>query len=234
MISGFIVSFSFFTLALSAIVQALGVPADTMRYVAMVLIVFFGVVMVVPRFRELFDVAVSRITSRGSRTTADRRAGFWGGIPVGLSLGLVWTPCVGPIMASVISLALAQKVDGGSVLVTVAYTLGTSIPMLAVMLGGRALIAKVPAFSRNAVAIQRAFGVVMILMGVALAFQWDRQIQTAILRAFPSYGTRLTTIENLAPVKAALQERSGADAPTPQGSAKAVSRTVADVPMRPW
>ena len=233
-ISGFIVSFSFFTLALSAIVQALGVPADTMRYVAMVLIVFFGVVMVVPRFRELFDVAVSRITSRGSRTTADRRAGFWGGIPVGLSLGLVWTPCVGPIMASVISLALAQKVDGGSVLVTVAYTLGTSIPMLAVMLGGRALIAKVPAFSKNAVAIQRAFGVVMILMGVALAFQWDRQIQTAILRAFPSYGTRLTTIENLAPVKAALQERSGADAPTPQGSVKAVSRTVADVPMRPW
>ena len=105
---------------------------------------------------------------------------------MGLSLGLIWTPCVGPIMASVISLALTQKVDGGTIFVTLAYTAGTAIPMLAVMIGGRALIAKAPALSRNVGTIQRVFGAVMILMGVALAFQWDRQIQTAILRAFPS------------------------------------------------
>jgi cytochrome c biogenesis protein CcdA/thiol-disulfide isomerase/thioredoxin len=222
-ISGFVVSFSFFTLALSAIVQALGVPADAMRYVAIVLIVLFGVVMLVPKLRELFDVAVSRIASRGGGPGAGRprskpKAGFWGGIPVGLSLGLVWTPCVGPIMASVISLALSQKVTGGSVFVTLAYTLGTAIPMLAVMLGGRALIAKVPALSRNAGNIQRVFGVVMILMGAALVFQWDRQVQTAILRAFPSYGSGLTAIENVAPVKSALAARSlspgGSSGPT--------------------
>jgi len=212
-ISGFVVSFTFFTLALSAIVQALGVPADAMRYVAIVLIVLFGIVMLVPKLREGFDIAVSRIAARSGGSGAGRppskpKAGFWGGIPVGLSLGLVWTPCVGPIMASVISLALTQKVDGGSVLVTVAYTLGTAIPMLAIMLGGRALIAKVPGLSKNAGAIQRVFGVVMILMGAALAFQWDRQVQTAILRAFPSYGSGLTAIENAAPVRSALAARS--------------------------
>ncbi len=211
-IAGFVLSFGFFTLALSAIVQALGVPADAMRYVAVALIGLFGVVMLVPRLRGLFDQAVSRIASRGGASGGARPrrgAGFWGGVPVGLSLGLVWTPCVGPIMASVISLALTQKVDGGSIFVTLAYTLGTAIPMLAVMLGGRALLAKVPALSRNAGAIQRAFGVVMVLMSVALAFQWDRQIQTAILRAFPNYGAGLTAIESLAPVKTALQARSG-------------------------
>ena len=116
-------------------------------------------------------------------------------------------------MASVISLALTQKVDGGSVFVTIAYSLGTAIPMLAIMLGGRALIAKVPGLTKNAGSIQRVFGVVMILMGVALAFQWDRQIQTAILKAFPSYGSGLTAIENVAPVKSALAARSGARAP---------------------
>jgi cytochrome c biogenesis protein CcdA/thiol-disulfide isomerase/thioredoxin len=222
-IAGFVASFSFFTLALSAIVQALGIPADTMRYAAIVLIVLFGIVMLVPRLREVFDVAVSRIASRGGggAPASRKRAGFWGGVPVGLSLGLVWTPCVGPIMASVISLALSQKVDGGSIFVTLAYTMGTAIPMLAVMIGGRALIAKVPALSRNAGAIQRIFGVVMILMGVALAFQWDRKVQTAILSAFPSYGSGLTAIENAAPVRSALQGRA-ADAfqrPTVAGSA---------------
>ncbi len=215
-ISGFVVSFTFFTLALSAIVQALGVSPDAMRYVAIVLIVLFGLVMLVPRLRELFDLAASRIASRASGAgskPSKKRAGFWGGVPVGLSLGLVWTPCVGPIMASVISLALTQKVDGGSVFVTIAYSLGTAIPMLAIMLGGRALIAKVPGLTKNAGSIQRVFGVVMILMGVALAFQWDRQIQTAILKAFPSYGSGLTAIENVAPVKSALAARSGARAP---------------------
>jgi cytochrome c biogenesis protein CcdA/thiol-disulfide isomerase/thioredoxin len=212
-ISGFVVSFTFFTLALSAIVQALGVPADAMRYVAIILIVLFGIVMLVPKLHDGFDTAVSRLASRGGGMGAGRppsrsKAGFWGGIPVGLSLGLVWTPCVGPIMASVISLALTQKVDGGSIVVTLAYTLGTAVPMFAIMMGGRALIAKVPALSRNAGNIQRVFGAVMILMGVALVFQWDRQVQTAVLRAFPSYGTGLTAIENLAPVQSALAARS--------------------------
>jgi thiol-disulfide isomerase/thioredoxin len=125
----------------------------------------------------------------------------------------------------VISLALSQKIDGGSIFVTLAYALGTAIPMLAVMLGGRALIARVPALSRNAGKIQRIFGAVMILMGVALVFQWDRQVQTAILRAFPSYGTGLTAIEGLAPVKAALQARGASAA---GGAARAVFAGVPD------
>jgi thiol-disulfide isomerase/thioredoxin len=184
-----------------------------MRYVAIVLIVLFGIVMLVPSLREVFDRAISRMLA-GSGGKAGglgtrKRGGFWGGIPVGLSLGLVWTPCVGPIMASVISLALSQKVDGGSVVVTLAYTLGTAIPMLAVMLGGRALIAKVPALTRNAGTIQRIFGIVMVFMGMALVLQWDRQIQTAILRAFPTYGSGLTALENASPVRSALEARNG-------------------------
>ena len=58
--------------------------------------------------------------------------------------------------------------DGGSVSITLAYTLGTSIPMLGVMLGGRALLNKVPALTRNAGNIQKGFGVLMIVVGVAI------------------------------------------------------------------
>ena len=129
---------------------------DALRIVAVVLIVLFGVVMLVPWLRDRFEILTSRIASRGARSPGPwarqhgRRAGFWSGLVVGLSLGLIWTPCVGPIMASVISLALTQHVDGGSVFITLAYTLGTSIPMLAVMLGGRALLNRVPALTRNA------------------------------------------------------------------------------------
>jgi cytochrome c biogenesis protein CcdA/thiol-disulfide isomerase/thioredoxin len=215
-LAGFVVSFTAFTLALSAIVQALGIPVDALRIVAVVLIVLFGLVMLVPWLRDRFELLASRIARRPGAATAavpgaggaPSRRGFWSGVVVGLSLGLIWTPCVGPIMASVISLALTQHVDGGSVFITLAYTLGTSIPMLGVMLGGRALLNRVPALTRNASGIQKGFGVLMILVGVAIGLGWDRQFQTFVLRALPGYGTGLTAIEQTVPVKSALKTRS--------------------------
>ncbi len=225
-IAAFVVSFTLFTLALSTIVQVVGIPPDTLRIVAVVLLVIFGLVMLVPALRDRFELFASRLSSRGAtkagpvsagrrsedgeETGPSRWAGFWSGIPVGFSLGLVWTPCVGPIMASVISLALTQKVSGGSVLITLAYSIGTSIPMLAVMLGGRALLNRVPGLKRNMGNIQKVFGVVMIVVGVGIAVGWDRQIQTALLNAFPQYGSGLTAVEQNGAVKKALATRGGA------------------------
>ncbi len=214
-LTGFVVSFTAFTLALSAIVQALGIPVDALRIAAVVLIVIFGLVMFVPWLRDRFEMLASRVARRpgGSAPAAapgavPARRGYWSGVLVGLSLGLIWTPCVGPIMASVISLALTQHVDGGSVAITLAYTLGTSIPMLGVMLGGRALLNRVPALTRNMAGIQKGFGVLMILMGVAIGLGWDRQFQSFILRTLPGYGSGLTAIEQTAPVKTALKGRA--------------------------
>lgn len=213
-VAGFVVTFTAFTLALTAIVSALGLPPDTLRYVAVALLVLLGVVMLVPKLHTGFERLTSGISGRvtigrGGKAGEDRehRAGFWAGVPVGFSLGVVWTPCVGPIMASVIGLALTQRVDGGAVLITLAYTLGTSLPMLAVMLGGRALLNRVPGLTRNMAKIQKWFGVVMIVLGVAIGFGWDRQFQNAVLRVFPGYGTGLTAIENVAPVRDSLNAR---------------------------
>ena len=129
-VTGFIASFSFFTLALSALVQTLDIPVNTLRIVAVVIIVTFGLTMIVPRLHLVFDRLMSHLVgSKGS----SQKNGFSGGFLTGVSLGLVWTPCVGPIMASVITLAVSRQVDGGAVLIIAAYSLGTAIPMFAVM-----------------------------------------------------------------------------------------------------
>jgi len=210
-IAGFAASFTVFTLTLSTLVQAFHVPADALRAVAVALIVAFGLVMLVPKLRDGFELLASGLANwsrpRAGAVSAKPRLGFWSGLPIGLSLGLVWTPCVGPIMASVISLALARQVDGGSALIALSYTLGTSIPMLAVMIGGRALLARIPWLARNAAGIQKGFGVVMIVVGVAIGFGWDRRFQTAVLAALPGYGAGLTAIELAAPVQGALAAR---------------------------
>lgn len=205
-ILGFIASFSIFTLALSTLVRVLSIPPDALRILAVVLITGFGLVMIIPKLSNGFERFASRITSsRQKKTTSE---GFTGGLITGLSLGLVWTPCVGPIMASVISLAITQSVDSGTIFIILAYSLGTSIPMLAIMIGGRKIIKRFPVLAKNPDKIQKLFGVLMILVGLSIATGMDRKFQTAILNVFPNYGSGLTAFENMDAVGKAINERN--------------------------
>lgn len=209
-VTGFILSFSLFTLVLTAIVKAFALPPDFLRFVAVAFVIGFGLVMIVPALRDRFEMWASRVAGKGaSKSGGKPRTGFFGGVVVGTSLGLVWTPCVGPIMASVISLAITQQVDGGAVATVLAYSLGTAIPMFGIMVGGRALIQRLPVLSRNPAAIQRVFGILMIVVGVSIGFGWDRTVQARLLEAFPNWGTGLTAFESIQPVQDALDRRAG-------------------------
>ena len=208
-ITGFTGSFALFTLLLSTLVQWLGIPPDSLRIAAVVLMVIFGSVLVFPRIQQKFEIAASRLI----RTQSNREnTGFTGGLLIGTGLGIVWTPCVGPIIASVITLAVSHQVDGGAVAIILSYSLGTTIPMLALMKGGRKLISRFPKLSANTGRIQRGFGVVMIAAAFSIGFGLDRQFQSAVLEIFPRYGSGLTFLEQTESVQKALQNRKG-DAP---------------------
>src|SRR4051794_8234586 len=103
---GLAVSFTFATLVAGAAVQALALPAAWLRVVAIVALGVFGLSMLVPawgRAMERLFAPVSRLA--GSNAT---RNGFVGGLLMGSGLGLLWTPCVGPIMGTVIALAVSN------------------------------------------------------------------------------------------------------------------------------
>lgn len=205
---GFIVSFSLFTLALSALVQALNISVDTLRIVAIIIIISFGITLMIPKLQLALENLLSKATRRNG---SSNRNGFFGGTITGLSLGLVWTPCVGPIMASVISLAVSQQVDGGAIIIVAAYSLGTAIPMLLIMAGGRKLINHFPKITSKTKEIQRFFGVIMIVAGLMIGFGLDRSFQTLIYKVFPNYGTNLTTFEQGKLVQDALNSRDNND-----------------------
>ena len=150
---GFIASFTFFTLFLSTIVQLSGIPANALRVLSVVVIALLGVSMLVPKFQLITEQLFSRLASRMPRTQA--QPGFVAGIIVGLSLGLLWTPCVGPILASVISLAITGTVTLSAFFITFAYALGTAIPMFLIIVGGRSLLNKVPWLFANTGKIQK-------------------------------------------------------------------------------
>src|SRR3990172_2867947 len=208
-VAGFIISFTFFTLFLSLIVKSLGIPADFLRSFSIIVIALFGIGLLLPNFQALLE----RLFTTFSRFSPklNQNSGFSGGLLIGASIGLIWTPCVGPILASIISLAITGSVSGQAALITFSYSLGTAIPMLAIVYGGRNLLNKVPWLTRNTVKIQKAFGVLMILTALAIFFNLDRKFQTFILDKFPNYGTGLTSFEDNETIRRALDRLDGGE-----------------------
>lgn len=201
---GFISSFTFFTLFLSAIVRATGVSPDALRSLSVLIIGAFGLSLLIPQVQVWLELLFSKIASRAPQ--GQSREGFGGGVLIGLSLGLVWTPCVGPILASVISLALTGSVTGSAALITLAYSLGTALPMLAIVYGGRALLQRVPWLVKNTGVLQKAFGVLMIMVALAIQFNYDRKFQAFVLEKFPQYGAGLTKFEDNEAVRKQLED----------------------------
>ena len=196
-IVGFVLAFTAATLALSALVRLIGVPPDINRSLSAVVLAILGLVLIIPGLQLQFERLASGLAGRAP---ASQSNGFGGGVVVGLGLGLAWSPCVGPIMASVITLALNQSVGFGAIAVTLAFSLGTALPMAAVLLGGRQLVRRLGWFQSHAATIQRIFGLVLLLTALAIWLGWDRSAQILLLEWFPGWEGLLTSWEPQVPV----------------------------------
>lgn len=200
---GFVASFTFFTLFLSSLVQAFGIGADALRTFSVLVLALFGLSLVVHRIQEVLERVASGLTAK---FPVSNKAGFGGGILVGLSLGVLWTPCVGPILAAVISLALVGSVTAQAFFITFAYALGTSLPMFAILQAGSSARQRIPWLVQNAAAIQQSFGVLMLATAVAIFFNLDRRFQTYVLSTFPQYGVGLTKFEDIPAIQSQLEK----------------------------
>ena len=184
-IAGFVVSFAVFTLFLAAIVQAFNVSPDVLRYVAAVILVGLGIVLIFPRLSQKLNGLTNKLSSSKAVQSGQSKGGFWGGVLTGATLGLVWTPCAGPILGAVITLAATQSAGFTAFAMTLAYAIGASVVMLLIVLGGRKLIGKIKQLNKHLDTIHKVFGVLIVLAGLAIAFGWDRDIQEWILTVTP-------------------------------------------------
>lgn len=155
------------------------------------LLFVFGVTLAIPALQRRFEAAAALAVPQ---RTVGNGNGFLGGVLVGSTLGLVWTPCVGPILAGVTTLALSGTVTALAFVITLAYAVGVAVPMFGVMKGGRTLLARVPALMNNLGRLQRGFGVLLAGFAVAMVFGLDRSLQALIVDRVP-YVQKLTFLE---------------------------------------
>jgi cytochrome c biogenesis protein CcdA/thiol-disulfide isomerase/thioredoxin len=169
-IAGLVLSFTAFTLFGVWLLRKLGLPEDLLRNIAIVLLFLVAATLLFPKVEEIVQRPFLRLTRRPS-------GDLGGGLLLGASLGLVFVPCAGPVLAAITVVGATQDVGFRAIVLTLAYAIGAAIPMLVVAFGGRA---GMNALRPHAHRIRQVLGVVVALTALAIAFNVDRHFQTAL------------------------------------------------------
>jgi len=193
-VAGLALSFSAFTLLGTLVLSALPLPKDTIRWAGLVVLVLAGIAMMVPRVQDLLEKPFTWIPQR-------RVDAAGGGFLLGLALGAVYVPCAGPVLAAITVAGATGKIGADTVGLTVAFAIGTAIPLLAFALAGRRVAERVRAFRERARGVRVVAGAVVIGLAVALTFN----VTDVLQRDVPDYTASLNkTLDTSGTVTKAL------------------------------
>lgn len=182
---GFAATFSLAGLTLSSIVQHLGISPDVIRDIAVFALGLFAVFIIWPRPFELLAAKMGGAINLAGRTAQKAGSGNLGGFVLGLILGIVWTPCAGPVLASILTLIAIQGSSFNAGILLIAYSLGAGLPMLFIAYGGQYLSGKITGLVKYSVRLQQVFGVLILLLAAAMYFQYDTKLQAQLAQKFP-------------------------------------------------
>jgi cytochrome c biogenesis protein CcdA/thiol-disulfide isomerase/thioredoxin len=196
-IAGLVASFTVFTLTAAALLSALGLPDDLLRNLAIAVVVIVGLALVWPRLGELLGRPFYALARRQPGDTG-------GGFVLGVSLGLLFTPCAGPVIAAVATVAATQSFSLEAFLITLAYGLGAGLVLLGVALAARRGMSLKPVRA-HAPAIRRALGVAILVVAGLMVYGVDKDLQTRV----PEYTRALQALEESADAQGELEELVG-------------------------
>lgn len=229
-VTGLVVSFTVVTLALASLVRVLPIDPESLRLLAVVVIGLLGVSLLVPGIGARLEAAVSRLSGRFGSISSEGE-GFGGGFVAGLALGVVWSPCAGPILAAVATLAATRAVSFEAALVTIAFGVGIAIPLYLFAILGRKLFSANRFLRRYTGRIQQAFGAIMILAALAIWSGYDKTLQAKILDLFPNYGSFLNTFEERPEVEKSLEKLRDGEMSVMEKRIDEVKKSLTELPV---
>ena len=192
---GLAVSFAVIGTGLASIGSSIGLAQDSFRLFAAVVMGIIGIVLISNRLQERFAVAMSGVSGAGnsllSKVTID---GLLGQFLIGILLGLVWTPCVGPTLGAAITLASQGRDLGKIVFVMAIFGLGAGLPLALLGMLSRGAMMKVKGKLGNAGKLgKQLLGGFLILISLLVMTGQDKTLESFLLKHSPDWLTDLTT-----------------------------------------
>lgn len=193
--TGIVLSFSLFGLFFLAFGFSLGIDESKVRWVAGGLLALAGVVMLVPRLQARLSAAGGGLSNRGHHFLANvRMGGNAGQFVIGLLLGLVWAPCVGPTLGVAIA-AASQSQDLVTAFATfLIFGSGVATSILLFAYGSRKALGERGQFIRQAARYARPmFGGAVLAVGLMVLTGIDKLAEAALLDLLPQRLIEFTT-----------------------------------------
>ena len=185
--AGLTVSFATLGVSVTAFGHLVSIDADSVSRTAAVVMMAFGVVLLVPRAQIVLATLAAPLANRASsQIDARERAGVAGQFGVGMLLGAVWSPCVGPTLGGAIGLAASGDHLGQAAVTMLAFGVGVSTVLLALAYGSRQAVSarreKLAAWMPWA---KPLMGAILVVVGIAVLFHIDRMIEGWLLDRMP-------------------------------------------------
>src|ERR1700722_16443755 len=198
-IAGLVVSFSLSVLFASSLLGFLHLPQDLLFWLGVALLGLLSVGLLIPKIGEVIERPFARLG-------ASRYANEGGGFVLGLSLGLVFVPCAGPVLTAISVAAAHHHAGVSSLLVTLFYALGVTIPLLVLAVVAQRATTSWSSLRSHLPTVRKVAGVILGVATLAIAFNWLGALQ----RDVPGYTSALEDhIESTGSACTQLQHLSG-------------------------
>lgn len=125
---------------------------------------------------------------REARFNPAKPVGVWGGYVMGLAFGFGWTPCIGPVLAAVLTVAAAEAtVTRGAALLAL-YAAGLGLPFILAAFAMGPFSHFLARFRKHLGRVEKVIGVLLVLVGIAFLTGWLTQASFFLLETFPALG----------------------------------------------
>ena len=191
---GMTVSFAGIGMVLGALGPALGIDADTVRTAGAAMLIAFAMVMLVPALGERFTQWMLPIASTANAASAKLDGGsLFGALALGSVLGLVWSPCSGPLLGSALTLVASEGGVARGGIVLGVFGVGAAIPLVAVAYASRSGFSRVRDWVLSRIErVRHGFALLLGAMGVAILTGGDKWLEARVLQWLPDAWVNLT------------------------------------------
>ena len=188
---GFVIIFTLAAIILSLLARYFGFNTNIVRNIGIFILAIFGILLIWSNPFELIAVKLTPLISKVSVKVGLGNKGNFSALLLGMTLGLVWTPCAGPVLASILTLIALQKDLLAAGILLLFYSLGAGVPMFIIAYGGQYISEKVLTISKYSILLQQIFGVLIIILAVLMYFNYDTKFYSLLFQYFPSLNPTL-------------------------------------------
>lgn len=162
-VAGFALFFTLIVFFSRQFVQYTGIELNHLREWSFALLCLLGLIMLVPSLSNKFQQWTQRLSNFGSISSFYHpNSGFLNGLFFGGLIAIIWTPCAGPILATIILQTVTQKTTALSFITLLSFATGAAIPMMVIALYGNKIIHTFAFFKKHTLLVRQALGAIII------------------------------------------------------------------------